>query len=74
MALEHEMGVYRANLGDLLIHEGKYVVIKGNDVLPSAYDDYESALAAGYDSFGPVPFLVKKITRTEPVLYFSRDL
>jgi hypothetical protein len=74
MALEHEMGIYRANLTDLLANEGKYVVIKGDEILPGRYDDYEAALAAGYDRFGPVAFLVKRIQKTEPVLYFTRDL
>lgn len=74
MALEHELSVYRTNLGSLMANEGKFVVIKGDEILPNAYDDYESATAAGYQRFGPVSFLVKKISRTEPVLYFSRDL
>ena len=71
MALEHEMGVYQANLMDLLANEGKYVVIKGDELLPAAYDEYDEALAAGYERFGPVPFLVKKIQKTEPILYFT---
>jgi hypothetical protein len=78
MALEHEMGVFGAHLMDLLgddnVNEGKYVVIKGDEILPTAYDDYSAALAAGYDRLGPVSFLVKKIQRVEPVLYFTRDL
>ena len=78
MALEHEMGVFRANLLDLLgedlANEGKYVIIKGDEILPAAYGDYNAALAAGYDRFGPVSFLVKKVQRVEPVLYFTRDL
>ena len=78
MALEHELGVFRAHLMDLLgeddVNEGKYVVIKGDEILPAAYDDYSAALAAGYDRFGPVAFLVKKVQRVEPVLYFTRDL
>ncbi len=78
MALEHEMGVFRVNLLDLLgedmANEGKYVVIKGDEILPAPYNDYSAALAAGYDRFGPVPFLVKKVQRVEPVLYFTRDL
>ena len=42
MALEHEMGVFLANLMDLLgednINEGKYVVIKDDEILPVAYE------------------------------------
>ncbi len=74
MALEREMAVYRAHLLELLPNEGKYVVIKGDEILPAAYGDYSAALAAGYDRFGPVSFLVKKVHRVEPVLYFTRDL
>ena len=60
-------------LGEDDVNEGKYVVIKGDD-LPDAHDDYSAALVAGYERFGPVPFLVKKAQRVEPVLYFTRDL
>lgn len=74
MALEHEMAVYRTNLMELVQHEGKYVVIKGDEILPDVYAGYEEALAAGYGRFGPVPFLVKQVHKTEPVLYFTRDL
>jgi hypothetical protein len=74
MALEHETAVYRTNLMDLLQHEGRYVVIKGDEIVPGAFDDYSEALAAGYERFGPVSFLVKKVSKTEPVFYFSRDL
>ncbi len=74
MALEREMAVYRAHLAALLANEGKFVVIKGEEILPGAHDDYESALKAGYDHFGPVSFLIKRVTRTEPILYFTRDI
>ena len=74
MALEHEVAVYRSHLMDLLANEGKYVVIKGDEIVPEAFDAYEEALKEGYERYGPVPFLVKKVSRTEPVLYFTRDL
>jgi hypothetical protein len=73
MALETEMAVYRSNLMELLINEGSYVVIKGEEILPPV-GTYEEALSAGYSKFGPGPFLVKQISRVEPILYFSRDL
>jgi hypothetical protein len=72
--LEREMAVYREKLGDLLTDAGKYVVIKGEEILPGGFDDYESALEAGYERFGPSPFLVKQIAPAEPILYFTRDL
>lgn len=73
MALEIETATYQAHLLELLNSEGKFVVIKDTGIL-GAYESYEEALAAGYEQFGPVPFLVKQIRRVEPVLQFSRDL
>jgi hypothetical protein len=72
-AFEKELEVYNSHLIDLLSQEGKFVVIRGEEIL-GAFDTYDAALEAGYDRFGPVPFLVKKIQRVEPVHYFSRDL
>jgi hypothetical protein len=77
MALEHEAQIYRLHLIDMLgvndINEGKFVVIKGDDISP-VYDTYEDALEAAYQRHGLGPFLIKKIERNETVLYFSRDL
>jgi hypothetical protein len=73
MELEHEMRVYQGHLIDLLQNEGKYVLVCGDDIL-GPFDTYEAALEVGYDKFGLVPFLVKRITKVEPVHYFSRDL
>jgi hypothetical protein len=77
MALEHEAQIYRLHLIDMLgvndINEGKFVVIKSEDISP-VYDTYEDALEAAYQRHGLGPFLIKKIERNESVLYFSRDL
>jgi hypothetical protein len=73
MALDIERATYQAHLLELLASEGKFVVIKGMDIAGS-YDTLDDALAAGYRKYGPVPFLVRQIQRTEPELYFSRDL
>jgi hypothetical protein len=77
MALEHEIQVYRLHLIDMLgvndINEGKFTVIKGDDI-QGPFDSYEEALQFGYNKHGLVPFLVKKIERNESVLYFSRPL
>lgn len=77
MALEHELQVYRAHLIDMLgvndVNEGKYTVIKGDEVA-GIWPNREEALAAAYARFGLGPFLVKKIERNETVLHFSRDL
>ena len=73
MTLEHELSVFNAHLIDLLAHEGRFVVVKGDEI-SGPFDTYEAALEDGYERFGPVPFLVKKIHKVEPVHYFSRDL
>jgi len=75
MALENELQYYRLHLIDMLgvndINEGKFAVIKGDD-FQGAFESYEAALEAGYERYGLVPFLVKKIEREERVHYFSR--
>jgi hypothetical protein len=73
MALEHELAVYNEHLLELLPSEGKYVVIKGQDIA-GVFDTLDEALSAGHGKYGPVPFLVKKIQATEPILHFTRDL
>jgi hypothetical protein len=73
MALEPELATYQAHLPELLTSEGKYALIHGQDVA-GCFDSYEDALAARYDQFGLVPFLVKKVQRVEPIHFFSRDL
>jgi len=77
MALDGELQFFRSHLIDMLgfngENEGKYVVIRGTDVL-APFDHYEDALEAGYGRHGLVPFLVKKLERNESVLYFARPL
>ena len=77
MALENELQYYRLHLIDMLgvndINEGKFTLIKGGDI-QGPFDTYEDAIGAGYDRYGLVPFLVKKIERVETVLEFTRDL
>ena len=75
MPFEQELEVYNKNLAVLLLsgNEGKFTVIHGQDIT-GPFDTYEAALEAGYERFGPVPFLVKKIQQVEEELCFSRDL
>ena len=54
-------------------HEGKYVLIHGNEVA-GVWDTYADALKAGYDRFGLEPFLVKQISGIEKVQIFTRDV
>lgn len=74
MGLERELAVYNEHLMDLLpANEGKYFVVKAEDVL-GVFDSLDQALAAGYEKYGDVDFLVKQIHAVEPIEYFSRDL
>jgi hypothetical protein len=59
-ALERELKTYCRELPRLLREEGKYVVIRDQEVA-GTWATYEDALQAGYERFGLVPFLVKKI-------------
>lgn len=73
MNLETELSVYKESLPSLLQDEGKFVVIYKKEILGvfSAYDD---ALKMGYDKAKLEPFLVKKISGTETIAYFSREI
>lgn len=54
--------------------EGKYVAIKGEEIL-GIYSDERSALAAAYAKYGNVPFLVKRIALFEaPANFVSNTL
>ena len=57
---ETERATYRANLDELLAHEGKFVAIKG-DTIAGVSHTYDQVIELGYERFGPVPFLVKRI-------------
>ena len=77
MTLEHEVGVYQSHLLELLgvnyVNEGKYTVIKGDEIA-GPFESYEDALDFAYAHHGLSPFLIKKIARGESILYFSRNL
>lgn len=69
--LEREIRTSRAKLPELLQHEGKFVLILGDDVV-DFFTSYEDALKQGYDKFGLGPFLVKQVQRVEQALWISR--
>jgi hypothetical protein len=71
--LSTELATYNRLLPTLMKDEGKFAVIKG-DALLGVYDSYSDALAEGYKVAKLEPFLVKKISGTETVAYFSRDV
>lgn len=71
--LEREITTYNRLLPSLLADEGKYVLIIGDDKI-DVFFAYEDALKAGYQHAGLKPFLVRKISGTESVMYFTRDI
>lgn len=73
MALERELATYHARLPEFLEHEGKYVLIHGDDVV-EFFNTYEDAIKAGYDRFKLEPFLVKKVQVVEQVQHITRLL
>ena len=61
MSLNREQAVYEANLPRWVSnHEGKYVLIKGDEVV-GFYGSRDEALAAGYIRFGIGPLFVKQV-------------
>ncbi len=71
--LQKELETYKKALSTLLAHEGKHVVIFG-DKIEGIFDSYEDALKIGYEKAGVKPFLVKKISSSEQIAYFTRDV
>lgn len=70
-ALEKELATYNRELEKLLGDEGKFVLIQGDNVV-NKFDSYEDALKIGYQMFKLEPFLIKQISRIEPVANFTR--
>jgi len=73
MALETELATYHSKLPELKQHEGKFVLIKGDQVV-DFFSTYEDAIKGGYQKFGLEPFLVKKVAEVEPIFFFTRHI
>ncbi len=73
MALEKEQATYERELPNLLSHEGKFVLIFGDQVA-GIFDTYHDALKVGYDRFKLSPFFIKQISAIEKVQFFTRDM
>jgi len=72
--LAHELTTYENRKEELLCaHEGKFVLIHGDDVA-GIWDTYKDALEAGYQRFGLEPFLVKQICGIKQIQFFTRDI
>jgi hypothetical protein len=68
---EKETETYRRLLPELLAHEGKFVVIYG-DELAGVWDTWEDACGEGYARYHRAPFMVKEICAVEPVYTITR--
>ncbi len=73
MALEQELKTYGKKLPELLPHQGKIVVIQGEQIA-GIFDTMNEALTFGYDTLGDAPFLAREIREKPPVLHFSRSM
>jgi len=71
MALERELETYKNKLNELKANEGKFALIKGDNV-EGTYTSYEDAMKEGYEKFGLEPFLVKQIQSLEQIQFISR--
>lgn len=73
MALEKELATYKDKLPELKEHEGKFVLIHGDQVI-DFFVAYEDAIKAGYQQFKLEPFLVKQINAVERVQHVTRRI
>jgi hypothetical protein len=73
MALEKELATFKAKLPDLKEHQGKFVLIHGDEVV-DFFVAYEDAIKAGYGKFRLEPFLVKQVSVTETIHHFTRHI
>jgi hypothetical protein len=65
--LEHEGGVFSANVADWRkTRIGRFVVIRGDEVA-GFFDSLPEAFAAGTKKYGLEPFLVRQVLPESPV-------
>ena len=63
-----EKKAYENMLPELLKEEGKFALVKGENVV-GVYESYEDALKVGYDKFGLESFFIKRIQQIEKPIY-----
>ena len=71
--LELELATYEKKLPELQAENGKFVLIKGFDII-GVYDTYADALNVGYQKFALERFLVKQVAPSAKIHFFTRDL
>jgi hypothetical protein len=69
-AMIEEMVAYRDHLKERLRDKGKYVVIKGREII-GIYSDEKEALIEAATRFGTEPVFVKQIVAKEPYIYMG---
>jgi hypothetical protein len=72
-SLEKELETYKNKLPELKQHEGKFVLIKGEEIIDT-FTSYEDAIKEGYKRFNLEPFLVKQIHAIEQIQFISRSI
>jgi hypothetical protein len=73
MALEKELATYHAKIADLKEHQGKFVLIRGDEIV-DFFASYEDAIKAGYQKFQLEPFLVRRVSAVEAVQHVTRNI
>jgi hypothetical protein len=70
--LEEELATFEDNLLDLLGRaRGKYALVKGAEIV-ATFTAKSDAIAAGYEIYGNVPFLVNQVIYiADPLMFFS---
>jgi len=72
--LTTELETFNAKRQELLKdNQGKFAVIYGTELI-GVFVSYEDALKAGLAKAGANPFLVKQISETEPIYFFTREV
>ena len=68
--LAEQLVTYREHLDELLRHKGKYVLIRGREIV-GIYADEQEAMREAIDRFGGEHILIKQIVAREPVHYMG---
>lgn len=71
MSLTAEREVFESNLHEWGEHTGRFVLIKGNDVV-GFYDTYVDAIAQGYLQFDLEPFFVRQVSQYQSAQLITR--
>ncbi len=64
--MAEELATYGQHLGELLAHEGQYVLIKGREIV-GIFPTRRAGLDEAVDRFGDEPAMVKQIAALEPI-------